>query len=53
MKTKFQKIYSIVESEEKKKGRYINDFRIKENKYIFRICDEITDIFMYAVVYSF
>lgn len=52
MKTKFQKIFSIVENQENGKGRYINDFRIKENKVAFRICDQITDIFCYVIVAS-
>lgn len=52
MKTKFQEIFSIVENQENGKGRYIEDFRIKENKVAFRICDEITNIFCYIIVAS-
>ena len=52
MNTKFQEIFSIVENQENGKGRYINDFRIKENKVAFRICDQITDIFCYVIVTS-
>lgn len=52
MKTNFQQIFSIVENQENDKGRYINDFRIKENKVAFRICDQITNIFCYVIVAS-
>jgi hypothetical protein len=50
MKTKFQEIYEIVEKNESEKGFYISDFKFSENKVAFRICDKITDIFVYAVI---